>query len=116
MGHRRYGFAQIPRPRGDHSWDICMNTLLIPSIRVTTADGTVSTLTLPAVLAWMMRDAVVSFPALRAHQRHALHSFLVLLAANALHRAGVVEPPDSEAQWCDLLRGLTPDDADDAPW
>jgi CRISPR system Cascade subunit CasA len=72
--------------------------------------------TLPGVLAALMRDAVVSFPALRAHQRHAWHSFLALLAANALHRAGVAAPPETEAEWCALLRGLTPDYEDDAPW
>src|ERR1700735_4240425 len=93
-----------------------MNTLLDPMIRVIRIDGGGVTLTLPAVLAGMMRDEVASFPALRTHQRHAWHSFLVLLAANALHRAGHTKPPDSEAVWCDLLRRLTPDDADDAPW
>ncbi len=93
-----------------------MNTLVVPLIRAMKTDGTVAALTLPGVLAWMVRDQVTSFPALRAHQRHAWHSFLVLLAANALHRSGLVEPPDDEMRWCDLLRGLTPDDGDDAPW
>ena len=91
-----------------------MNTLSVPMIRATAIDGTAVTLTLPGVLAWLARDAVAGFPALRAHQRHAWHSFLVLLAANALHRASLAEPPDSEDAWCDLLRRLTPDDADDA--
>lgn len=93
-----------------------MNTLLVPLIRVVAADGTAATMTLPGVLARLMRDDVAAFPALRAHQRHAWHSFLVLLSANALHRAGRAHPPDSEAEWCVLLRGLTPDHADDAPW
>lgn len=93
-----------------------MNTLLVPLIRVATADGTQAAATLPGVLALLMRDGVAAFPALRAHQRHAWHSFLALLAANALHRACRPEPPDSEVQWCALLRGLTPDHADDAPW
>jgi CRISPR system Cascade subunit CasA len=105
-----------PRPRGEQDLDNRMNTLLVPSIRATAPDGTVATHTLPGVLARMMRDTVASFPALRPHQRHAWHSFLVLLASNALHRAGQAEPPDNEAQWCGLLRGLTPDHKDDAPW
>ncbi len=93
-----------------------MNTLLVPLIRVATADGAQAAATLPGVLALLMRDGAAAFPALRAHQRHAWHSFLVLLAANALHRAGRPEPPDSEAEWCALLRGLTPDYTDDTPW
>jgi CRISPR system Cascade subunit CasA len=68
------------------------------------------------VLAWLTRDSIAGFRALRAHQRHAWHSFLVLLAANALHRGGLVELPDTEGAWRDLLRRLTPEDPDDAPW
>jgi CRISPR system Cascade subunit CasA len=95
-----------------------MNSLLVPLFRVrSTGDiGTISILTLSGVLAALMRDAIASFPALRAHQRHAWHSFLVLLAANAMHRAGLSEPPETETEWLTLLRSLTPDDADDAPW
>jgi CRISPR system Cascade subunit CasA len=91
-----------------------VNMLLAPLIRATAIDGTSVTLTIPGVLAWLVRDAVSGFPALRAHQRHAWHSFLVLLAANALHRTSLMEPPDTEDAWRDLLRPLTPDDADDA--
>ena len=56
-----------------------MNVLLSPLIRVTPTETTAPlvTLTLPDTLAWLMRDAVGSFPALRPHQRHAWHSFLV---------------------------------------
>jgi CRISPR system Cascade subunit CasA len=96
--------------------DVQMNTLLHPTIRVTAADGTAAILTLPEVFAWTMLDRVASFPALRPHQRHAWHSFLVLLAANALHRAALVDPPETAPEWCDLLRRLTPNDEDDAPW
>ncbi len=90
------------------------NTLLVPLIRATGNDGRHVTLTLPAVLAWMTREAVAAFPALRPHQRHAWHSFLVLLAANALHHAKTSEPPEAEDAWCDLLRNLNPDKSDDA--
>ncbi len=93
-----------------------MNTLVSPLIRAAMPDGSVVPITLPGVLAALVRDAVSGFPALRAHQRHAWHSFLVLLAANALHRAGSTEPPDTEDAWRDLLRGLTPDDPDDFAW
>jgi CRISPR system Cascade subunit CasA len=95
-----------------------MNSLLVPLFRVRSTGnvGTIILLTLPEVLAALMRDAIVSFPALRPHQRHAWHSFLVLLAANAMHRARLSEPPETETEWLTLLRGLTPDDTDDAPW
>lgn len=93
-----------------------MNLLLEPLIRVVGVHRAEAVLTLPGVLAALARDAVTSFPALRAHQRHAWHSFLVLLAAIALHRAGLSGPPETEAEWRDLLRRLTPDYPNDEPW
>nr|UXE45523.1 hypothetical protein Hi04_10k_c4997_00007 [uncultured bacterium] len=95
-----------------------MNSLLVPLFRVRqNADSEAPTLfTLPGVLAALMSDAVTSFPALRPHQRHAWHSFLVLLAANALHRAKLEKPPGAETEWLALLRNLTPKTTDDAPW
>lgn len=75
-----------------------------------------SFLTLPGVLAGLADDAIADFPALRPHQRHPWHAFTVQLAAMALHRAGVAEPPTAEEAWAELLRGLTPDWPDDAPW
>ena len=71
---------------------------------------------LPGVYAALMADAVVAFPALRPHQRHAWHAFLVQLGAMAMHRAGVAEPPSDVAEWAGLIRGLTPDWPDDEPW
>lgn len=96
-----------------------MNVLNVPFIRTTEPEQSFNDprpLTLPGVLAALMRDSLAGFAALRAHQRHAWHSFLVLLAANALHRAGRATPPEDEETWRALLRALTPDDADDAPW
>ena len=93
-----------------------MNTLLDSLIRLTLRDGTDTVATLPAALAALMRDEVATFPALRPHQRHAWHAFLVQLGTLALLRAGHAVPPDGEEAWRDLLRGLTPDHPDDAPW
>jgi CRISPR system Cascade subunit CasA len=93
-----------------------MNTLLSPLIRVVLREGDPALLTLPGVFAALMADRIAAFPALRAHQRHAWHAFLVQLGAMALHAAGLTEPPTEEAAWCELLRALTPDDPADHAW
>ena len=64
----------------------------------------------------LMSDSVDAFPALRPHQRHACHAFLVQLGAMAMHRAGMDEPPTEATEWAGLIRGLTPDSPDDEPW
>lgn len=73
-------------------------------------------LSLPALYAALVRDAVGDFPALRPHQRHVWHAFLVQVAALALHRAGLREMPDDADTWRALLLALTPDDPDGAAW
>lgn len=70
-------------------------------------------LNLPATLA-ALGHTDVSFPALRVHQQHAWHAFLVQLAAIALHRADLAEPAQDEDTWRDLLLALTDDN--EAPW
>ena len=50
---------------------------------------------LPAVLAALVRDEIDDFPALRPHQRHVWHAFLVQLAAIYLHRSGTTAVPDA---------------------
>ena len=97
-----------------------LNILTEPLIRVTTAHGT-RLASLPEVYAALMSDAVASFPALRPHQRHAWHAFLVQLGAMAMHQAGTSEPPAEAATWLELIRGLTPDfppdsTSGDEPW
>jgi CRISPR system Cascade subunit CasA len=95
-----------------------LNALIVPLIQVISvaAEASPGLLTLPGTMAALMRDEIASFPALRPHQRHAWHSFLVLLAVNALHRSGMTKPPETEAAWAILLRCLTPDHTDDAAW
>ena len=70
----------------------------------------------PGLFAAMARGEVRGFPALRPHQRAAWHMFLVQLAALALDRAGQADLPDTADRWATLLRGLTPEFPDDAPW
>jgi CRISPR system Cascade subunit CasA len=73
-------------------------------------------LTLPALYAALVRDEVGDFPALRPHQRHVWHAFLVQVAALALHRERRSELPDEVEEWRRLLLKLTPDDSDGAAW
>ncbi len=93
-----------------------MNTLTTALIRCTLTNGTLARVTLPGALAALMRDEVATFAALRPHQRHAWHAFLAQLGTVALLRAGAAAPPQDEGGWCALLRALTPEHADDAPW
>ena len=92
------------------------NVLEDPLIRISTSNGSVVQASLPAVYAALMRDEIDAFPALRPHQRHAWHAFLVQLGALAIHSAGLNGPPDNADEWRRILRGLTADFPDDAPW
>ena len=89
-----------------------MNLLTEPVISVSSTER----LSLPALLAAMARGNVTQFSALRPHQRPSWHMFLVQLAALAIWTAKRTDVPDESTAWTHLLRGLTPDHADDAPW
>ena len=92
-----------------------LNLLDDPLIRV----GGAAPATLPDLCARIARgDAVSAFPALRPHQRHAWHAFLVQLGVIALERAEVevTQMPHDAGAWRDLLRALTPDHPGDEPW
>ncbi len=92
------------------------NILTDPIIRMVKSDGFRVRASLPAVYAALVADEVEAFPALRPHQRHAWHAFLVQLGAMAMHRAGLSEPPEDPETWAEMIRGLTPDFPDDEPW
>jgi CRISPR system Cascade subunit CasA len=81
-----------------------------------TGDGCAETATLPELLVALGADAVRDFPALRPHQRHPWHAFLVQLAAIAMHAAGRTEPFESAEAWRAALLHITPDHPDGAPW
>ncbi len=91
------------------------NILTQPLIHVTIAEKTRQA-SLSEVYAALMVDEIDAFPALRPYQRHASQAFLTQLAAMAMHRAGITEPPADAEVWAELLRGLTPDWPDDEPW
>jgi len=92
------------------------NLLTDPLITAELADGERSRFALPEVFAAMIRNEVAGFPALRPHQSAAWHCFLAQLGALTLHRAEKTTLPDTPEDWRDLLRGLTPDFADEEPW
>ena len=92
------------------------NILMEPLIRMVKSDGSRNEASLPEVYAALMADKVETFPALRPHQRHAWHAFLVQLGAMAMHRGGVSEPPEDADTWAKLIRGLTPGFPSDEPW
>ena len=92
------------------------NILTDKDIRFRRDDGSIDTASLPEVYAALMGDEVLAFPALRPHQRHAWHAFLVQLGAMAMHKAGHDEPPDDADEWQRIIRALTPDFPDDEPW
>ncbi|MFN3615731.1 MAG: hypothetical protein ACK4WC_14375, partial [Rubrimonas sp.] len=92
-----------------------LNLLLNDAISIDAADGR-RRVSLPGLLAALTADGVSAFPRLRPHQRHAWHAFLAQLGAVALHAAEEATPPDTADGWRALLRGLTPDHPDDAPW
>ena len=90
-----------------------LNILTEAVIRIHTSTGGQEIFSLPGVYAALMQDEVEAFPALRPHQRHAWHAFLVQLGAMAMYQANVDKPPDDAETWSKLIRGLTPDDE---PW
>ena len=71
---------------------------------------------LPGLFAALARDEVRDFPALRPHQRHPWHAFLVQLAAMAMHHAGQDRSFETEQEWKDALLALTPDYPESEAW
>lgn len=93
------------------------NLLDEPLIRWRSTDGgALHSTSLPQLLAAMSANEVRDFPALRPHQRHPWHAFLVQLGAIALHHARQSQPWHSAADWRAALLALTPNDPDGAPW
>jgi CRISPR system Cascade subunit CasA len=83
------------------------NLISVPSGGVTT---------LPDLLALLIADEVDALPALRPHQKQAVHCFFAQAGAMAMLAAGVSEPPREPERWAGLLRGLTPGFDSDEPW
>ena len=92
------------------------NLMTDPLIRYRHTDGALRDASLPEVYAALMADAVEAFPALRPHQRHAWHAFLVQLGAMAMHDAELDTPPTDAGEWSSIIRKLTSGWPDDEPW
>ncbi|MCY4438164.1 MAG: type I-E CRISPR-associated protein Cse1/CasA [Chloroflexi bacterium] len=86
------------------------NILTESLIRVVKSNGAREKASLPAVYAALMTDQVEAFPALRPHQRHAWHAFLVQLGAMAVHRADLNQPPEQADEWLRIIKALTRDE------
>ena len=96
---------------------LLFNLLDEPLIRTRlVAGGQSRAFSLPGLFAALVRDEVSDFPALRPHQRHPWHAFLVQLAATALHRAGTASLLETGDAWRAALLSLTPEHPDGAAW
>lgn len=88
-----------------------------PLIRYRRAsDGHTVRANLPELFVALAADEVRDYPALRPHQRHPWHAFLVQLAAIALHKAERTAVFETSQEWRGALLTLTPDDPDGAAW
>ncbi len=93
-----------------------LNILTDALIRFRRSGGTICEASLPQVYAALVADEVESFPALRPHQRHAWHAFLVQLGAMAMHRDGLDALPTDPEGWRRIIRALTSGWPYDEPW
>ena len=93
-----------------------LNILTEPIIRMDASGGGQVKASLPETYSLLTADQVDAFPALRPHQRHPWHAFLVQLGAIAMKEAGLFEPPEDPDTWRDIIRRLTPGFPNDEPW
>ncbi|TXT36598.1 MAG: Cse1 family CRISPR-associated protein [Comamonadaceae bacterium] len=97
--------------------ELQFSLLTEPIIRYRRAsDGQTVNTSLPDLFVALAADAVRDYPALRPHQRHPWHAFLVQLAAIALHKAERTAVFETAQEWREALLALTPDDPDGAAW
>jgi CRISPR system Cascade subunit CasA len=86
-----------------------MNLLDDALISIRRGDGSTRKLSLPELFAELVRDQVVDYPAMRAHQRPAWHTLLVQLGALAAYGMAESSLPDDAASWRHWLLALTPE-------
>lgn len=109
----------LPRPLGvfkSGAVGLMNNLLTAPCFRVVLNNRLIDC-SLPQIYEALTADKVDCFPGLRAHQAPAWHMFLVQLGALAMHQAELSEPPDSAAEWEEIIGALTRDRfPGDEPW
>lgn len=98
--------SQMP----DCRWNLLDEEL----ISVRGADGKARPIDLPTLFERLGKSEEFEFTALRPHQFHAWHAFLVQLAAIALHTNRVEGPARPAQVWREYLRDLT--DGEDEAW
>ncbi len=97
--------------------ELQFSLLTEPIIRYRRAsDGQTVNANLPELFVALAADEVRDYPALRPHQGHPWHAFLVQLPAIALHKAERTAVFETAQAWRDALLALTPDDPDGAAW
>jgi CRISPR system Cascade subunit CasA len=97
--------------------ELQFSLLTEPLVRYRRAgDGRTIYASLPELFVALAADEVRDYPALRPHQRHPWHAFLVQLAAIALYKAKRTAAFETADEWREALLALTPDDPDGAAW
>jgi CRISPR system Cascade subunit CasA len=92
------------------------NLVVDPIIGVLDIKGKRERLSLPQLYFKLAVDGIVTFPALRPHQRHAWHALLCQLGALACLKTGLSAPPEDLDGWSAALRTLTAEFPGDEPW
>lgn len=95
-----------------------INVLEDPVIHVDLLPSGRTAMTLPQIYAALAANRIKDYSALRPHQAPAWHAFLVQIAVMALEAADHLheQPGDDQDLWAIVLRALTPQWPDDAPW
>jgi CRISPR system Cascade subunit CasA len=89
---------------------ILNNLLEDPLLGIEDDTGRSHKVTLPALLARLSHGESTGLTGVQAHQQHAVHAFLVQLAALALARAGTGDVAHDEVSWRALLMGAAAED------
>lgn len=85
-------------------------------ISISLTDGERTIVDLPSTLHYACSDLIASMDSLRPHQWQAWHCFATQLGAMALDISGRSAIPDTQDEWRECLRKLTPEWTNDEPW
>lgn len=78
-----------------------------PLIPVRLDSSSERNLSLPGILTALSQGEDIEFPSVRAHQFYAWYSFLVQLAAMAMHKSNQLTLPSEACDWKSMLLNLT---------